>query len=218
MVAHGPPCLHNLGGNAGIRGQKHQSSCVNDAGLGCARASSPPTSHSCQAGTKFAAVLEPFPSCAENTHFLSRAPSSVQPLALSAVNTAHCLQLAPLLPAPDAPQPSAADRWLDVYSANTLTRTGGRAGGAKLPPRALVVDVREFMARLPAVLHAQGFQLTPVTLEVGHEWFERWQQNRMGLCIGFDGQHTRVAASGVVACISVNVLCSSARVLHVLEL
>jgi ERCC4-type nuclease len=30
----------------------------------------------------------------------------------------------------------------------------------------VVVDVREFMSGLPAVLHQQGFTLTPITLEV----------------------------------------------------
>jgi hypothetical protein len=34
-------------------------------------------------------------------------------------------------------------------------------------PHRLVVDVREFMSGLPAVLHTQGFKLTPITLEVG---------------------------------------------------
>jgi hypothetical protein len=33
-------------------------------------------------------------------------------------------------------------------------------------PHRLVVDVREFMSGLPAVLHTQGFKLTPITLEV----------------------------------------------------
>lgn len=33
-------------------------------------------------------------------------------------------------------------------------------------PHKLVVDVREFMSGLPAVLHSQGFKLTPITLEV----------------------------------------------------
>jgi ERCC4-type nuclease len=33
-------------------------------------------------------------------------------------------------------------------------------------PHKLVVDVREFMSGLPAVLHSQGFKLTPMTLEV----------------------------------------------------
>jgi ERCC4-type nuclease len=33
-------------------------------------------------------------------------------------------------------------------------------------PHKLVVDVREFMSGLPAVLHTQGFKLTPITLEV----------------------------------------------------
>lgn len=33
-------------------------------------------------------------------------------------------------------------------------------------PHKVVVDVREFMSGLPAVLHTQGFKLTPTTLEV----------------------------------------------------
>jgi hypothetical protein len=41
------------------------------------------------------------------------------------------------------------------------------AGGRMRPvPHKLVVDVREFMSGLPAVLHSQGFKLTPITLEV----------------------------------------------------
>eukprot|EP00959_Pyramimonas_sp_CCMP1952_P259634 5428580-Pyramimonas_sp.AAC.1 len=31
----------------------------------------------------------------------------------------------------------------------------------------LVVDIREFMSPLPAVLHAAGLELSPMTLEVG---------------------------------------------------
>ncbi|GFR49035.1 hypothetical protein Agub_g11058, partial [Astrephomene gubernaculifera] len=69
----------------------------------------------------------------------------------------------------------SADLWLDVYSANALTRAaGGRAAGATrgsaasaATPRRLVVDVREFMSNLPAVLYNKGFDLVPVTLEVG---------------------------------------------------
>lgn len=30
----------------------------------------------------------------------------------------------------------------------------------------IVIDMREFMSRLPAVLHRMGFQLIPMTLEV----------------------------------------------------
>lgn len=37
---------------------------------------------------------------------------------------------------------------------------------ARAVPHKLVVDVREFMSGLPAVLHSQGFKLTPITLEV----------------------------------------------------
>lgn len=33
-------------------------------------------------------------------------------------------------------------------------------------PRRLVIDVREFMSSLPSVLHQQGLQIVPVTLEV----------------------------------------------------
>lgn len=50
---------------------------------------------------------------------------------------------------------------------NALTR---RAGGrlAPQPERVkIIVDVREFMSPLPAVLHAQGFTVIPLTLEVG---------------------------------------------------
>lgn len=77
-----------------------------------------------------------------------------------------------------APPPAAPDPWLDVYAQNQLTRAGMGAGpllagGAlsaraqRAAPRRLVVDVREFMAALPGVLHRQGFHLAPVTLEVG---------------------------------------------------
>lgn len=44
---------------------------------------------------------------------------------------------------------------------------GFPAGRRNRPvPHKLVVDVREFMSGLPAVLHTQGFKLTPITLEV----------------------------------------------------
>lgn len=33
-------------------------------------------------------------------------------------------------------------------------------------PKRVVVDVREFMSSLPAVLHGQGLEVVPVTLEV----------------------------------------------------
>ena len=51
---------------------------------------------------------------------------------------------------------------------NAITRRGGArgAGGQGLAQRRVVVDVREFMSHLPAVLHQQGLELVPVTLEV----------------------------------------------------
>jgi DNA excision repair protein ERCC-4 len=50
---------------------------------------------------------------------------------------------------------------------NALTRrAGGRLGGR--PERIkVIVDVREFMSPLPAVLHAKGLEVVPLTLEVG---------------------------------------------------
>ncbi len=42
---------------------------------------------------------------------------------------------------------------------------GGRQGQRPTPVR-IVIDVREFMSHLPAVLHQQGFEVVPVTLEV----------------------------------------------------
>ena len=43
---------------------------------------------------------------------------------------------------------------------------GGAPGGGAVLPRRLVVDMREFMSGLPAVLHGRGLQLAPLTLEV----------------------------------------------------
>lgn len=60
-------------------------------------------------------------------------------------------------------------------SGNALTRRagghelvagrGGAAAGAL--PRRVVVDIREFMSPLPAVLYSRGMDVVPVTLEVG---------------------------------------------------
>ena len=56
-----------------------------------------------------------------------------------------------------------------ALAGNALTR---RAGGGALTtrgataPRRIVVDVREFMSALPAVLHGRGLEIAPVTLEV----------------------------------------------------
>lgn len=53
-------------------------------------------------------------------------------------------------------------------SANSITRKGG--GRAALPGTEkirVIVDVREFMSHLPAVLYSQGYNIIPITLEVG---------------------------------------------------
>lgn len=44
---------------------------------------------------------------------------------------------------------------------------GGRAN-RRAEPKRLIVDMREFMSHLPAVLHQQGLEIVPVTLEVRH--------------------------------------------------
>jgi len=46
-----------------------------------------------------------------------------------------------------------------------LDSAGGRLSNKPVPKR-LVIDVREFMSSLPSVLHQQGLQIVPVTLEV----------------------------------------------------
>jgi DNA excision repair protein ERCC-4 len=51
-------------------------------------------------------------------------------------------------------------------SANSITRKGGGSKPTTDKVR-LVVDMREFMSSLPAVLYAQAYSLVPVTLEVG---------------------------------------------------
>lgn len=56
---------------------------------------------------------------------------------------------------------------LGPAAANALTRrAGGRQTNKPLPKR-VITDIREFMSNLPAVLHQQGFEVVPVTLEVG---------------------------------------------------
>lgn len=52
----------------------------------------------------------------------------------------------------------------DVGTNARTRRAGGRA--SKPAPCRVVVDVREFMSSLPAVLHQQGMQLVPMQLEV----------------------------------------------------
>jgi hypothetical protein len=46
--------------------------------------------------------------------------------------------------------------------------------------RHLVVDVREFGAALPNVLHSQGFYLTPMTLEVCGAGVHCWRRGAIG--------------------------------------
>ena len=54
----------------------------------------------------------------------------------------------------------------NAASANSITRKGGGSTSTMDKIR-LVVDMREFMSSLPAVLYAQAYSLVPVTLEVG---------------------------------------------------
>jgi hypothetical protein len=49
---------------------------------------------------------------------------------------------------------------------NAVSRQGGSRLAPRAPPTRLVVDVREFMSSLPAVLYQQGLNLVPLTLEV----------------------------------------------------
>lgn len=52
-------------------------------------------------------------------------------------------------------------------SANSISRKGGGRQTNAMEKIRLIVDVREFMSNLPAVLYSQGYSLVPVTLEVG---------------------------------------------------
>ncbi|KAL4433054.1 hypothetical protein ABPG77_006481 [Micractinium sp. CCAP 211/92] len=69
-------------------------------------------------------------------------------------------------PARRLPATHQEDVLLLGAAANALTRRSGGRGGRPLPKR-VVVDVREFMSSLPAVLHQQGLEVVPLTLEVG---------------------------------------------------
>ncbi len=64
-----------------------------------------------------------------------------------------------LQPGAEAMLPGAA------AGSNALTRRAGGARPRRPPAVRLVVDVREFMSPLPSVLHLQGLQIAPVTLE-----------------------------------------------------
>jgi DNA excision repair protein ERCC-4 len=50
---------------------------------------------------------------------------------------------------------------------NALTRRAGGRLGTRSERIKVIVDVREFMSPLPAVLHSKGLQVVPLTLEVG---------------------------------------------------
>ena len=63
------------------------------------------------------------------------------------------------------PQSSSTSNLDRLSGRNASAHSGGRQGQRPLPVR-IVVDVREFMSHLPAVLHQQGFEVVPVTLEV----------------------------------------------------
>lgn len=55
-----------------------------------------------------------------------------------------------------------------ALTGNALTRRAGGALALHQPaqPVRIVVDVREFMSQLPAVLHGRGLEVAPVTLAV----------------------------------------------------
>lgn len=52
-------------------------------------------------------------------------------------------------------------------SNNALTRRAGGRLIQRAMPKKVIIDVREFMSSLPAVLHSKGLELIPLTLEVG---------------------------------------------------
>ena len=57
---------------------------------------------------------------------------------------------------------------------NAITRRAGGRLSNKPQPKCVVIDVREFMGSLPAVLHQQGLQIVPVTLEVRTQLSALW--------------------------------------------
>ena len=54
---------------------------------------------------------------------------------------------------------------VSLHQLVVLLWLGGRLSTKPVAKR-LVIDVREFMSSLPSVLHQQGLQIVPVTLEV----------------------------------------------------
>lgn len=68
-------------------------------------------------------------------------------------------------------------------AANALTRRGGLGRSARPTPKRVVVDVREFASSLPSVLHQQGLEVVPLTLEVSG-WVlaaAGWQMGAAGM-------------------------------------
>ena len=64
-----------------------------------------------------------------------------------------------------APISTVVDNSVPKYSPAPSTRVGGGLV-KKTEPDKIVVDMREFRSALPSILHARGFQIVPVTLEV----------------------------------------------------
>ena len=79
-------------------------------------------------------------------------------------------EIAAITAAPGVLQPGAEAMLPGAPAMNALTRRAGGARPKRPPAVRLVVDVREFMSPLPSVLHLQGLQIVPVTLEAcpGH--------------------------------------------------
>ena len=56
----------------------------------------------------------------------------------------------------------------DLAFGNALSESAGGRLSRRAEAKRLIVDMREFMSHLPAVLHQQGLEIVPVTLEVRH--------------------------------------------------
>ena len=89
---------------------------------------------------------------------------------------------------------------------NTVSRQGGLRANPRALPTRLVVDVREFMSSLPAVLYQQGLNLVPLTLEVLPiliqrltKWFRLLFTTVTGHA-GEKGRGARAPSKGCVKC------------------